>query len=86
MIDVGAHLTDSVDYPEFAEAIAGAIHDCLAAHARALFRTVCELLTELEASLPDRLVADLDVTEGEHLLDHAQDEWKAEPERQRRRR
>jgi hypothetical protein len=29
-----------------------------------------ELLAELEPPLPDRLVADLDAAEGQHLLDH----------------
>src|SRR3954464_13929503 len=47
---------------------------------------VGELLAELEAPLPDGLVADLDAAEGQHLLNHAQAEREAEPEGQRRRR
>ena len=39
---------------------------------------VGELLAELQTPLPDRLVANLDATEGQHLLDHAKAEWKPE--------
>src|SRR5689334_8932240 len=39
---------------------------------------VGELLAELEAPLADGLVADLDATEGQHLLDHKQAERKPE--------
>jgi hypothetical protein len=36
-----------------------------------------ELLAELEPPLPDRLVADLDAAEGQHLLDHPKAERKS---------
>jgi hypothetical protein len=42
-----------------------------------------ELLAKLESPLPDRLMADLDAAEGQHLLDHpkAQRESKVQPHR-----
>src|SRR3712207_3906643 len=44
---------------------------------------VSELLAELEGPLPDRLVADLDAAEGQHLLHHpkAQRKAKVQPDR-----
>src|SRR4051794_20735192 len=44
---------------------------------------VGELLAKLESPLPDRLMADLDAAEGQHLLDHpkAQRESKVQPHR-----